>query len=125
MGIRSPISNNVIPRSGLCKCKNRSAKIITGNFNQIILGTLAELNIVLANARCVLTFRARGLSLIVDLKYLSILLAIGMACLLNEHYTHGNHQAIFLYMRNGGGDSVTPNRSKKTRIAGWFIEAFE
>ena len=119
--------------------RDRSPKIIAGDFNawalewgsrstntrgQILLESFAELDIVLANVGCVPTFRGRGSGSIVDLTFVSTSLVRGMAWQVSEHYTHSDHQAIFLHIGNRGS-SQRRSGGGKAKAVGWSIGAFD
>lgn len=78
---------------------------MTNTRGQILLETFAELDIILSNVGYVPTFRGSELVSIVDLIYLSTSLARGVVWRVSGHYTHSDHQAIFLDIRNSRDDS--------------------
>ena len=117
--------------------RSRNPKIIAGDFNawavdwgsrttntrgRILLEAFAELDLVLANTGNVSTFRGTGSGSIVDLTYVSTTLARRMTWFVSEHYTHSDHQAIFLQIEYG---PCVDTCSREAGNRGWSVKGLE
>lgn len=121
----------------MAELANRQPVVIAGDFNawavewgsrctnqrgQLLLESLAALNVELANVGTVSTFRRNGAESIIDVTFCSPNLLGTMNWRVDDGYTHSDHQSIRYSIIPGGQKAA---RCNSTQARGWKTARFD